>query len=400
MKDFAYYVFFRFIFLFVWMSVFSVAAAQQQAESYAEKSLQVYRQALDSLRHVHPGSRLLPDVRFYLFGMGDRAKFIYRGGKLIDAATGDVLKRWKITKEIIVPSEYLVYLETEDGRKIRIIENDKGVYLMEGNKITAASESKLNLPSFNGHPYAPVLRVLHHEILINIQQGLPVPNFMVYKKPWFRDAALMGMVLKQTNNLHLIKDWVMNIRDPFDRNNHGISEADNLGQVLYLVSLVSDREHPVVKSVLDSVKQFEKENYIEGKTDYALHPVFQTKWLKYGLKSLGLPDNYQIPAVYDSYSSLFWWDYKNEHVNGERFKSADSQNYPYLVWAEDHFFGEHKGILGDKDYPLSWEAHASDAYYPGLQVLSENLVREKLSGPHTWHAAEMFLLLIDAKHTK
>ena len=41
--------------------------------------------------------------------------------------------------------------------------------------------------------------------------------------------------------------------------------------------------------------------YLEGKTDYALHPVFQTKWMKYGLKSLGLPDPYTIPKQYDSY---------------------------------------------------------------------------------------------------
>lgn len=376
------------------------AMAQDQALAYAQKSLQLYRQALDSLRYAHPNSRQMPDLHFFLFGMGDRTKLIYRGGKLIDASTGDILRRWKIAREIIVPSEYLVYLETEDGRKIRLIENENGIYIMEGNKITGTGESKLNLPRFEGHPYAPVLRVLHHEILINIYRGMPVPNFMVYKKPWFRDASLMGLVLKHTGNLHLIKDWIMGIRDPFDRNNHGISEADNLGQVLYLISLVAGKEHPVVQTVLDSVKQFEKENYIEGKTDYALHPVFQTKWLKYGLKSLNLPDNYQIPQVYDSYSSLFWWDYKKEHVPGNRFDEESSQNYPYLVWAEDHFFGENKGIVTNQDYPLSWQAHASDAYYPGLQVLNEGLAREKLSPPHTWHAAEMFLLLLDSSQIK
>lgn len=367
--------------------------AQDQALAYAEKNLLLYRQSLDSLRQVHTNVREMPDVRFFLFGMGDRNKMIYRGGKLIDAATGDVLKRWKVTKELIVPSEYLVYLETEDGRKIRIIENEKGIYIWDGNKVTVASESKLNLPTFEGHPFAPVLRVLHHEILINIHNGLPVPNFLVYKKPWFRDAALMAMVLKQTDNLPLIKDWIMAIRDPFDRNNQGISEADNLGQVLYLVSLVSDKNHPVVQTVLDSVQQFSKENYVEGKTDYALHPVFQTKWLKYGLHALGLPDPYRIPAVYDSYSSLFWWDFKQHHVHGNRFDEVSSQHYPYLVWAGDHFFSETKGMVSSRDYPLSWEAQASEAYYPGIQVLNEILVKEKLGMPHSWHAAEMFLLL-------
>jgi hypothetical protein len=362
-----------------------------------EKQLAAYRENLQVLRTAHSTIRQMPDLHFYLFGMGDRLKMIYENGKIKDALTGDVLKRWKVKKEVIVPSEYLVYLETEDGRKVRIVENESGVYVYDGSKVTALIESKLQLPTFQGHPYAPVLRVLHHEILINVNKGLPVPNFFVYNKPWFRDATLMGMVMRQTGNLHLIKDWIMNIRDPFDRNNHGISEADNLGQVLYLVSLISDKNHPVVKTVLDSVKQFHKENHIEGKTDYALHPVFQTKWIKYGLKSLGLDDPYQIPQVYDSYSSLFWWDYKDQHVDGKRFDEKSSQNYPYLVWAEDHFYGENKGIVTSQDYPLSWEAHASDANYPGLKLLHADLVSQKLSPPHTWHAAEMFLLLIETK---
>ncbi|QHT66089.1 hypothetical protein GXP67_05105 [Rhodocytophaga rosea] len=386
-------------YIFLWLLIAGClpAIAQDQALVHAEKSLLLYHQSLDSLRRVHTNVKEMPDLHFFLFGMGDRHKMIYRGGKLIDAATGDVLKRWKINKELIVPSEYLVYLETEDGRKIRIIENGKGVYIWDGNKVTVASESKLNLPTFEGQPYAPVLRVLHHEILINIHNGLPLPNFLVYKKARFRDAALMAMVLQQTDNLHLIKDWILAIRDPFDRHNQSMSEADNLGQVLYLVSLVSGKEHPVVKMVLDSVQQFGKENYIEGKTGDTLHPVFQTKWIKYGFHSLGLHDPYQIPAVYDSYSSLFWWDFKQPHVGGNRFDKASNQNYPYLVWAEDHFFGEAKGRLTNRYYPLSWEAQANDAYYPGMQVLNEILVKDKVGMPHSWHAAEMFLLLKESK---
>lgn len=355
------------------------------AQGSPQQQLQVYREALNKLRQEHTNIREMPDLKFFLFGMGDRTKFLYKDGKLKDAKTGEVKKEWKVKKEIIVPSEYLVYLETENGKRIRIQENEKGVYITEGKRETALSQSKINLPVFKDHPFAPVLRTLHHEILINVDGGLPVPNFMVYKKPWYRDATLMAMVMQQTSNLHLIKHWIMNIRDPFDRNNHGMSEADNSGQVLFLISLVSDKNHPTVKIVLDSLKQFEKDNYIEGKTDYNLHPVFQTKWIKYGLKSIGLQnlDKYEIPKVYDSYSSLFWWDYKAQHVNGKRFDEGSSKNYPYLVWAEDHFFSEKKGIVTDKDYPLSWEAHASDANYPGLSILDGDLVKEKLSPPHT-----------------
>ncbi|MEJ7589316.1 MAG: hypothetical protein WKI04_17300 [Ferruginibacter sp.] len=50
--------------------------------------------------------------------------------------------------------------------------------------------------------------------------------------------------------------------------------------------------------------------------------------------------------------------------------------------------------MSERSYPLSWEAYASDAYYPGMKVIDEKLVSMKLSMPHTWHAGEMFLLLI------
>jgi hypothetical protein len=151
--------------------------------------------------------------------------------------------------------------------------------------------------------------------------------------------------------------------------------------------------------VVDSLKQFvkmgEQGSYIEGKTDYNVHSVFQTKWTKFGLNALGLPDPYHIPKQYDQYSSLFWWAYKDQHVDGARFDQSNSTNYPYLVWADDHFYGQKNGIVTNRDYPLSWEGQASDAYYPGIAILNEGLVRDKLSPSHTWHAAEMFLLLIE-----
>ncbi|MEJ7589315.1 MAG: hypothetical protein WKI04_17295 [Ferruginibacter sp.] len=281
----------------------------QMPVTVLQKKLQEYNINLELLRKEHPNHRKMPTIDFYLFGMGDRKKMVYKNGNLVDAVSGDTLYQWNINNEFIVPSEYYVYLKTTDGKEVHIFENEKGVYLEQGRSLKELSESFIHLPDFKGHFFAPVLKVLHHEILINIIDGKPVPNFFVYKNPWYRDATLMAKVLQQTGNLHLIKDWIMSIRDPFDRNNHGMSEADNLGEVLFLVSLVSDVSHPVVKTVLDSTRQFIKQgadgNYLEGKTDYALHPVFQTKWIKYGLKSLHLPDSFYIPKAYDSYSSFF-----------------------------------------------------------------------------------------------
>lgn len=365
-----------------------------------DRQLADYRANLGQLRKGHANQRDMPNLRFFLFGMGDRRKLFYRNGTLNDARTGEVLHTWTVKRERIVPPAYTVALETTDNKRVTITEDETGIWLTEGKKERVAlSQSPLKLPDFAGKQYATILKVLHHEILMNVIDGKPVPNFFVYQKPWYRDATLMAMVLKAGGNLRLIREWVLAIRDPFDRNNHGIAEADNPGQVLYLISLVSDKTHPAVPVVLDSLKQFVKTGaqgpYIEGKTDYNLHPVFQTKWTKFGLQSLGLPDPYQIPKQYDQYSSMFWWAYKEQHVNGKRFDQSNSINYPYLVWADDHFYDERNGIVTNRDYPLSWESHASDATYPGLAVLDERLVRDKLSPPHTWHAAEMFLLLIE-----
>ncbi|GAB3509138.1 hypothetical protein GCM10027341_45770 [Spirosoma knui] len=367
------------------------------------RALQTYRENVTRLRQEHTHHRDLPDLKFFLFGMGDRLKLIYHNGRLLNALTGNIEEQWDVKQELIVPSEYLVQLtlaDSLDGRPqiVQIREDETGVWLLQPNKrpkLIPGTRNRVNLPQFASKPFGPVLRVLHHEVLINVINGRPVPNFLVYLKPRYRNAALMAMVMRETDNLPLIRDWIMAIRDPFDRNNRGMEEADNLGQVLFLISQVSDKSHPAVAMVLDSVKRFRKEDYIVGKTDYAEHPVFQTKWLKYGLNALKLPDPYVIPKQYDSYSSLCWWAYTDNHVPGPRFDESSSANYPYLAWAGDHFYGDKQGIVGNLDYPLSWEHKASDAHYPGLTVLDKGLVKQKLAFPHSWHAAEMFLALIN-----
>src|SRR5687767_14039375 len=96
------------------------------------KQFAAYVQNPNLLRKEHPNQRIMEDLKFFLFGMGDRQKLIYKAGVLKDAKTGTVIKKWNVKKELIVPSEYLVYLETADKKKIRIQENEKGVYINEG----------------------------------------------------------------------------------------------------------------------------------------------------------------------------------------------------------------------------------------------------------------------------
>jgi len=118
-----------------------------------------------------------------------------------------------------------------------------------GGERRAVARGGVKQPAFEGHPWAPVLRALHHEILVNVAPDGPLPNRFVYRRPGYGDAAMVTMVLRRTGNLDLVlRDWILNIGEPFGRNNDGAKEADNPGQVLYLLSLVAaGSEHPLVR---------------------------------------------------------------------------------------------------------------------------------------------------------
>ena len=330
----------------------------------------------------------------FLFGMGDRQKYIYRSGELIEWPSLRVVDKWTVKSEVLIPPAYSVWIRTPHAM-VHIHEDQHGLWVDEGSKKTQLANSFVRLPDFRGTRFPNVLRTLHHDILVNIVNGKPLPNLLVYDRPWYRDAAMTAMVLKRTGNIDLIRNWILSLREPFDRNNGAVEEADNLGEVLFLVSCVSNRKHPVVEKVLNSVSRFRRDHYIVGRTDFNEHPVYQTKWLKFGLKSLDLPDSLVVPVIPDSYASLFWWDFKDGQV-GPPFPPDAARKYPYLAWARDHLTGAHDGPVSSADYPITWETDASQANYAGqAAALGADSSTDKTAAPHTWHAAEMFLLLDD-----
>jgi len=373
-----------------------LTAGEQRLDPAA--SLRSYRSDLEAFRNEYGGTRDLPDVPFFQFGMGPRTKYLYKSGRLIRTADSKIVQQWKIDGHLIVPPDYLVQMTTADGMIVRIVEDENAVWMEtpDGRKPLDGTQAAVHLPDFAPHRYASILRVLHHEILINIVNGLPVPNHFVYKKPWYRDAALMAMCLKATDNLTTIRDWILRLDAPYDRNNAGETEADNLGQALFLISRVSNKEHPLVARIIAELPKFEVRSeqtlYIRGRSDFAEHPVYQTKWAKYGLRALGLDDPYTIPAIRDSYSSLFWMDYRDRHVPGAEATNRD--RYPYLGWATDHFQGQKLSPISNRDYPLTWETRASQADYAGMAIVDPVFVEQKTSVPHTWHAAEVFLYVL------
>ena len=359
-----------------------------------------YRTELDAFRKEFGGARELPAAKFFLFGLGLRTKWLYQTGALMNAHSGEVWRRWNVGDEVILPADYSVILRTSQGQEIRIFEDETGVFVVESGQRERlpGTAAQVRLPGFQEFKYPAVMRVLHQELLVNVTTNGPVPNFFVYSKPWYRDGAMMALAFRETGNLDCIRAWILGLREPFDKNNKGETEADNLGQALFLISLVANTNHPLVAKVLAEVPKFEQQRdgmkFIKGRSDFAEHPVYQTKWLKLGLRALGLPDPYTNPKQKDGYSALFWMDYKDAYVPGD---SNDRGNYPYLGWACDHFHGERKSPISNRDYPLTWESKASEANYAGTRLISEAYVKQKVSAPHTWHAAEAFLYLLEMK---
>ena len=196
--------------------------------------------------------------------------------------------------------------------------------------------------------------------------------------------------------IHLIADFIKSIDTVYDDNN-GVKETDNIGQVLYLLSLIGENNHPMVEKCLNEAKMHLVDGTLDGSTDFGLHPVYQTKWLRLGMDALGLnTEKINVPKLSESYASLSWFDGDCDGYGDDFRNKAFDEYYPYLSWARWHFYNEDvPAETLEITYPLTWEAHASAADYNGIRQLSESYADNKLAAPHTWHAAEMFLYLIE-----
>jgi hypothetical protein len=375
------------------------------------RELAEYRHELESVRGQNGTGVDMPTHEFFLFGMGNRSKLVYQNGTLSSATTGEVLRHWDVAEQWIVPPAYLVTLRARDGEEITIREDSAGIWLTEGDSTTALGRSQVALPSFSEYRYPAVMRVLHQEMLVNVVDGAPSPCLFTYSRPRYRDGAMVCMALARTGNLHLVRNWILDLRQPYDFQG-GEAEADNLGQALYLISLVSDKSHPLVDGVLAEMAKREENGHLTGHTDGSPHAVYQTKWAKFGLRALNLNDPYVAPMdTDDDYGTLCWWDsaggsppvYATD-VKGSLTHRAfeavrrtamrlpglsemlgatpamtrsirlvlkrafgtfhgEPEDYPYFNWARGHSLHQRLGQISDRDYPLTWEGRANAADY-------------------------------------
>ena len=367
-----------------------------------------YQMQLNNIR-----SRYKPfDVgapHFFLFGMGNRDKFVYKDYQLIDIDNDSIIFHAKEALfDSIIPSKYCVNIGTHEGI-ITIEEDESGIWITQGEdkKQVNSKECKLNLPSFQNFKYGEILRVLHHELLINVKDSRIYPNIFVYRKPFFRDAFMAALCFEKTENTHLIESWLLEEKNVYDMQN-GEAEVDNLGEMLYLLSFVPSDSNKILRDSL--MAEIEKQTirqgkfqYIQGHTDGSDNAEYQTQILKYAFKKNKLDDGYtMVPKnVAGYYYDLCWFTQGSNHSRSmERwykdlhFNYKDSP-YPYLQWARAHYFNNTNAAFNCQQYPLSWEKRGGSAHFEGMRIISNKAVEERICYPHTWTAAEMFLKLYE-----
>jgi|GEM_PF-6816365 len=182
----------------------SSGSTSAQSTQTPQQSLDAYHASLGSLRREWPDAPLFPETTVFFLGMGDRRKMVYQRGELRDARSGEVLRKWEVTQEYILPSDYTVLLQDERGRWITLRETGTGVLIDDGRGQAFLTRSPLHLPTFRGKKYASVLRVLHHEILMHTGDHEPLPGqFSALGVPLGPIDAQVR-ILRLTNNARLL----------------------------------------------------------------------------------------------------------------------------------------------------------------------------------------------------
>ena len=362
-----------------------------------EQKLELYKDQLKDMKNEYNVKSYIDreeKAQVMFFGMADRKKIIYKEGKLIDAKTQEVIKQFDYDKEVIIPNLYTVLLKKDDI-EIVIEENEDGVfYIQNGKKETITTgKNKINLPDFEGKKYSEVLKVLHQEILFNIDGNEPKPNIFGYEQAYYRDATVVTKVLEKTNNTGLILEWVNNLEKIYDNSRSpSINEADNLGELLYIIGATKSSNKELMKKIIKEINSKKDENgFISGMVDGSIQTYYPTLLAIYGAEKNGIELDLKYPIIDDGYARLTWYsDYKVATMN-----SQTSSYYPYINWGFYHYSPWGDLFILDELYPLSYEGGEDD---PNTKVENECFIskfycEKDLYISHSWTASEIFLLI-------
>ena len=366
-------------------------------EIYKEK-FSVYEKQLKDMKNsfsVRVYSETEKPIGIYYFGMADRRKLLYKKGQLIDINTKEVIKSIEYEEELIVPNEYAVLLKDKENNIYKIIEDEEGIKFYFNDNVEIISESKkvIKLPEFDGKKYSEILKVLHQEILFNIDGDVPKPNIFGYKTAWYRDTMLATMVLEETNNIYLLEDWVKLIDNIYDNSrDKNINEADNLGELLYIIGAVGVNRDDLVKEILNEINNIKNpDGSISGMVDGSIQKYYPTVLAIYGAKKNNISLDLLPPLNDDGYAKLTWY-YDNPIFSKSE---QTSEYYPYINWAFYHYSNYGTLYILDEIYPLSYEGGNTNetGKVESECFISNYYCNKNLYISHMWHASEMFLML-------
>lgn len=372
---------------------------------------------------------------FFSFGMGDRRKMIYKKGKLIDLKTKQVIRSFDFTHEMIIPNMYTVLLLDQAGQITRIYEDETGVHIEKGrmakiwedwnnynqweddrlnnretrlveniaSETITTSKNKINLPNFEDSKVGRVLKVLHQEVLVNIDHGKPRTTLMTRtnESGLYREGMVAAMVLEKTNNTWLFEDWMKQIssiydcRNKLEKNEAKCTEsADNPGQLLYLLGAITNSRQDLTNKIKAEVKQKVVNGKFVGEVDGEKMGYYPTALLINGARRNKIDLGYDFNlGKADKYLGLTWW--LNDYKEAKHGNIVDPM-HPAKEWASVHQEPGHYGLttILDEAYPLTFDGELTKAEAEEQKLINGHYSHEK--GPKLssiWHASEMFLML-------
>jgi len=362
---------------------------------YYKENFNNYDNQLKEMKNrfqIRPFVATKDEIGIFYFGMVDRRKMVYKDGKLFDLKTNELIKEVNYKKELIVPNEYTVILEDDNKNIYKFVENEKGVFFYENNKeeVISQGNKNINLPEFENNEFSEILKVLHQEILFNIDGDTPRPNLICYEDTeWYRDTMLGAMVLEKTDNINLLEEWVRHIDKIYDNSRSSdINEVDNLGELLYIIGAVGIEREDLISQIKDEINKIKNsDDTISGMVDGWVQKYYPTVLALYGAKKNNIDIDLKVPEYDDGYANLTWYNKNNVKINN----TNESDLYPYLDWAAYHYQNYGALYILDEIYPLTYEASSTTA---GKECnFSKFYCERQVCLSHMWHASEMFLYL-------
>ena len=250
----------------------------------------------------------------------------------------------------------------------------------------------MKLYTFENQKYQNIKKVLYGEILFNIENGKVYSNIFLDKNPSYHTAAITSMVLKETNNMDLLEEWIHSITKLYDSKKQ---EPDNLGELLYLISTQEEKNEELISKIEQEAERIAKENpngyYLYGLTDKEEHDLYQNLWYKLGIEAVGKNYHFDLKEIKeDSYAKTAWWS--SVEIKDKK-SSLEINANPANSYAERHKLKEGTIILNQNLYALSWDIRTKKTKSTRLKEYNLYMARPNIFALDSLSAAELILLL-------